>query len=46
VRKVVVYELSSLDGVAEAPDAFFPSEISPAGHLLVDYRVLHRNVST
>jgi dihydrofolate reductase len=24
VRKIVVYELSSLDGVAEDPDAFFP----------------------
>lgn len=38
VRKVVVYELLSLDGVAEDPDRFV-SEWEPAGYLLVHYRV-------
>ena len=43
MRKIVVYELLSLDGVAEDPDTFFTDwdeAMGPTGHLLVDYRVV------
>jgi hypothetical protein len=39
MRKVVAYELLSLDGVAEKPEGFFADSTSPSGYLLVRYRV-------